>query len=244
MMPLAIFYSIKDRILQISIARVKIVKYNHYLCHMTAPLIGVERHRISTDGRGVTTLVAFHGCPLHCKYCLNPQCHDATGHCRVITPQRLLEEVSVDNLYFIATDGGVTFGGGEPLLKSDFIHEFCSIAPQEWNISVETSLNVNRQHLEEIMPHTDHYFIDIKDMNPHIYKNYTASNNEKVNDNLRLLAANVPPEHITIRLPIIPGFNNEKNRKTSMEILRKMGFVNFDLFKYIIRKNENTQDNE
>lgn len=211
---------------------------------MAAPLIGVERHRISTDGRGVTTLVAFHGCPLHCKYCLNPQCHDATGHCRVITPQRLLEEVSVDNLYFIATGGGVTFGGGEPLLRSDFIHEFCSIAPQEWNISVETSLNVNRQHLEEIMPHTDHYFVDIKDMNPHIYKNYTASNNEKVNDNLRLLAANLPPEHITIRLPIIPGFNNEKNRKASMEILRKMGFVNFDLFKYIIRKNENAQDNE
>ncbi len=27
-------------------------------------IIGVARHRLSTDGDGVTTLVAFHGCPL------------------------------------------------------------------------------------------------------------------------------------------------------------------------------------
>ena len=39
----------------------------------TAVLIGLSRHRIGVDGAGVTTLVAFHGCPLNCKYCLNPQ---------------------------------------------------------------------------------------------------------------------------------------------------------------------------
>ena len=39
----------------------------------TAALIGISRHRLTTDGEGVTTLVAFHGCPLRCKYCLNPQ---------------------------------------------------------------------------------------------------------------------------------------------------------------------------
>ena len=29
-----------------------------------AKIIGISRHRISTDSDGVTTLVAFHGCPL------------------------------------------------------------------------------------------------------------------------------------------------------------------------------------
>ena len=38
-----------------------------------APLIGISRLRMGTDGHGVTTLVAFHDCPLRCKYCLNPQ---------------------------------------------------------------------------------------------------------------------------------------------------------------------------
>ena len=33
-----------------------------------ARIIGIARHRLSTDGDGVTTLVAFHGCPLRCRY--------------------------------------------------------------------------------------------------------------------------------------------------------------------------------
>lgn len=37
-----------------------------------APVIAVSRHRIQTDGQGVTTLVCFHGCPLRCRCCLNP----------------------------------------------------------------------------------------------------------------------------------------------------------------------------
>lgn len=39
------------------------------------PIMGVERLRINSDGDGVTTLVGFYGCPLRCRYCLNPQCH-------------------------------------------------------------------------------------------------------------------------------------------------------------------------
>ena len=36
---------------------------------MNAKIIGISRHRIGVDGPGVTTLVAFHGCTLSCKYC-------------------------------------------------------------------------------------------------------------------------------------------------------------------------------
>jgi len=46
---------------------------------MKLPLIGICRHRLATDGQGVTTLVAFHGCPLRCKYCLNAQSLKADG---------------------------------------------------------------------------------------------------------------------------------------------------------------------
>lgn len=37
-----------------------------------AKVIGVARHRLATDGDGVTTLVAFHGCPLRCRYYFIP----------------------------------------------------------------------------------------------------------------------------------------------------------------------------
>ena len=39
-----------------------------------APVFAVSRHRLGTDGAGVTTLVGFRGCPLSCRYCLNPEC--------------------------------------------------------------------------------------------------------------------------------------------------------------------------
>ena len=31
---------------------------------LEAPLIGIDRHRLATDGDGITTLVAFHECLL------------------------------------------------------------------------------------------------------------------------------------------------------------------------------------
>ncbi len=38
-----------------------------------AKIIGLSRHRLSTDGDGVTTLVAFHGCLHRYLYGLNSQ---------------------------------------------------------------------------------------------------------------------------------------------------------------------------
>ena len=200
---------------------------------MIAPIIGVERHRITTDGQGVTTLVAFHGCPLRCRYCLNPQCFDEENKWRTVSPCELVEEVAVDNLYFVATGGGVTFGGGEPLLQSAFIAEFCRIANPAWNISLETSLNVATRHLKEVIPYVDHYYIDIKDMNPDTYRQYTGKDNSLVLTNLNLLATDIPQEKITIRLPLIPAYNNSTAREASLKTLQSLGFTTFDLFNYI-----------
>ena len=58
---------------------------------MKAPLIAIARHRLTVDGEGVTTLVAFHGCPLRCRYCLNRQCWEAEGIWRWITPEELVD---------------------------------------------------------------------------------------------------------------------------------------------------------
>ena len=115
-------------------------------------MIGICRHRLTTDGQGVTTLVAFHGCPLRCKYCLNAQCLRADGVWRRMDAMDILNEVMVDDLYFKATNGGITFGGGEPLLRSDEIVSFCKLRPDEWRIYIETSLNVERSHLEAVAP--------------------------------------------------------------------------------------------
>ena len=202
---------------------------------ITAPLIAINRHRLTTDGEGVTTLVGFHGCPLHCEYCLNAQCLQADGVWCRLTPGELYSEVEIDDLYFMATGGGICFGGGEPLLRSDFIKAFAEIMNPEWKLTIETSLNVPLENVKAIASLVQMWYVDIKDMNPEIYKAYGCKENKQVVSNLQWLAANGYADKVIIRLPLIPEYNTDEDRQQSQQQLEKMGFTNFDKFNYIVR---------
>jgi Pyruvate-formate lyase-activating enzyme len=201
-----------------------------------APIIGINRHRLTTDGEGVTTLVAFHGCPLHCKYCLNPQCLSPDGVLRTITPSELYSEVEIDDLYFMATGGGICFGGGEPLLHSKFIVEFAKIMNPEWNIVLETSLNVPLKQLEMVAPLVKEFVVDVKDMDEQTYKAYTTQGNVLVTNNLKWLAENGYAAKTLIRLPLIPYYNTEAAQEESRKQIKNMGFHRFDKFEYIVNQ--------
>ena len=202
---------------------------------VTAPLIAINRHRLATDGEGVTTLVAFHGCPLHCQYCLNAQCLQADGIWCRLTPGELYSEVEIDDLYFMATGGGICFGGGEPLLRSDFIKAFAEIMNPEWKLTIESSLNVPLENVKAIASLVQMWYVDIKDMNPDIYKAYGRKENKRVISNLQWLAANGYADKVIIRLPLIPEYNTDDDRQRSQQQLEEMGFTNFDKFNYIVR---------
>ncbi len=201
-----------------------------------AKIIGIARHRLSTDGDGVTTLVAFHCCPLSCRYCLNPQSLGDSGRFREYSPEELYAETRIDELYFIATNGGVTFGGGEPCLRPQFIREFRELCGPAWQLNLETSLNVPSANIEALLPVINTLIIDIKDMNPDIYRSYTGQGNELVLDNLRLIADAGRQQDCIIRIPLIPDYNTDADREKSRKALEALGFTRFDLFTYIIRK--------
>ena len=201
-----------------------------------AKIIGIARHRLSTDGDGVTTLVAFHGCPLRCRYCLNPQSlGDGELFCEY-SPEELYAETRIDELYFIATNGGVTFGGGEPCLRPQFIREFRELCGSAWQLNLETSLCVPSTNIEALLPVVDALIIDIKDMNPDIYRSYTGQSNSLVLDNLHLIADAARQSDCIVRIPLIPNYNTEANREASRKALEALGFSRFDLFTYQIRK--------
>ena len=202
---------------------------------ITAPFIAINRHRLTTDGEGVTTLVGFHGCPLHCEYCLNAQCLQADGVWCRLTPGELYSEVEIDDLYFMATGGGICFGGGEPLLRSDFIKAFAEIMNPEWKLTIETSLNVPLENVKAIASLVQMWYVDIKDMNPEIYKAYGRKENKQVVSNLQWLAANGYADKVIVRLPLIPEYNTDEDRQRSQQQLEEMGFTNFDKFNYIVR---------
>ncbi len=201
------------------------------------PCIGYSRIRMEFDGEGVTTLVCAQGCPLRCKYCLNPHSSIKKGRPKhIFTARELYETVKIDSLYFRATGGGVTFGGGEPLLYAPFIKEFAELCKNDgWKISIETSLSVNPDSLRLTYPFTELYIVDIKDTNPEIYKSYIGVDIDKTMANLKELVTKVGAQHICVRLPLIPGYNTEEDVEKSEKLLSNMGITKFDKFEYVIR---------
>ncbi len=144
--------------------------------------------------------------------------------------------MKLDDLYFRATGGGVTFGGGEPLLSCKEIlhfHKICRDKGHDWRITIETSLNVPKVLVEVLEGIVDHWIVDIKDMNPEIYKAYTGEDNAQVIENLQHLLRK--KAKMTVRVPLIPSFNTETDVENSISILKKMGVRDIDRFTYIIR---------
>lgn len=197
-----------------------------------AEIMGINRHRMGTDGKGISTLITFYGCPLNCKYCLNPQCKSESTPCTYIEPNDLVNLLMVDDIYFKSTGGGIVFGGGEPLLNAEYIKEVCDLVPLQWKIRIETSLNVKWDKIELLLPYIDQWIIDIKDSNTEIYKNYTGVDNLKVYDNVLRLSHKTGKEKLLIRIPKIPNYNTEKNIQESVKLYYNLG--NIDIFNYKI----------
>lgn len=203
------------------------------------PVFAIERHRLLTDGIGVTTLVGAYGCPLRCKYCINPHAWnpDTLNKAPLLTPSALYDKVKIDELYFLSTGGGVTFGGGESLLHANFIRAFREVCGPDWNLTLETSLNVPKEKLLTVLGAADNYIVDIKSMEPEIYRSYTGRPIDRMLENLAILKEQVSPEHIFLRVPLIPGYSSKQKTRLSAEQLDKMGFTQIECFSYTVREN-------
>ena len=198
------------------------------------PLLALSRLRMGTDGVGVTTLIAGAGCPLNCRWCINARLlRDAPAE--NVTATELIERVKIDDLYFRATGGGVTFGGGEPLLHAAFIRRFRALCPAEWRICAETSLAVPGEQLALAVDAVDTFIVDCKDMNAEIYRRYTGGDSSRMEENLRFLLEKAGAERIIVRVPGIPEYNTARDQEESAGKLRSMGIAKLDLFDYVIR---------
>ena len=128
-------------------------------------------HSIDTfstlDGPGIRTVVFMQGCHLRCKYCHNPDTWEVKSlSAQEYSPAELMEVIRRSKPYFSASEGGVTFSGGEPLLHDDFIKAVFLLCREE-NIStaIDTSLYVKPVALLKVLPLTDLVLADIKHIN-------------------------------------------------------------------------------
>ena len=224
---------------------------DHYLIRPTneerkayaSPIFGISRHRMGVDGKGVTTLVTFMGCPLKCRYCLNDKCHEDIYEedgrtlrrgIQMLTPQQLYDIVRQDNIYFQATGGGICFGGGEPTMQELFIIEFAKLCPKNWKITLETSLDCSYNTIKALAPYVDEWIVDIKSMNADIYYRYTGKNSA-VHQHLECAKRLLPLDKVTIKVPHIPDFTTEEDVRESIRELRELGFANIVECDYVKR---------
>ena len=192
----------------------------------------ISRQRTKVDGPGVRTLVSFTGCPLRCKLCINKDLTGPDANGEIMTPEELFEVLKIDDIYFRAYGGGITFDGGEPLLHADFIKRFREFCPPEWNIAVETSLNVPLENVSLLKDVVDLWIVDVKDMNPEIYLTYTEQPIDNMLANLNYLVHQGLQERIRARVPHIPGFNTQEDVDESLKGLKSMG-IKTDEFFYV-----------
>lgn len=196
----------------------------------TIPLHAISRLRFGTDGHGIRTLIVVRECTLRCQYCLNPLSWDERRIPKLMTSKELYETLKIDDLYFRSTGGGITFGGGEPALYADFIADFVKSYCDKWHVDMETAINVPSRNIEALIQVIDHFYVDIKSWIPETYEKYTGTKNDIVVENLKILQK-ACPEKVTVRIPLIPGYNDEAEQLNTAKIMNEFGF-RVNLFEY------------
>lgn len=210
---------------------------------LKAPIFAISRLRMGTDGGGVTTLVTFMGCPLKCRYCINPQCHkpvyqsDGVTPAKgvmMLTPQELYDMVKRDDIYFQATGGGICFGGGEPTLYHEFIVEFKKLCAGRWKITLESCLRCPDNAIEHLASVVDHWIVDVKSLDATVYMKYTGCATDELRS-LLFLRQLVPQERVKVKIPQIPGYNDDRDLESDVMRIKKLGFDNVTPIQYIIK---------
>lgn len=139
-----------------------------------------------------------------------------------VTVDEVLPKLLEDRAFYECSGGGVTLSGGEPLMQPEFCVALLSELKKEGiDTAVDTCGSVSAEAIKEILPYTDTFLYDIKQMDPEKHKKLTGQPNELILSNLQYISSS--NRKIEIRIPFVPGCNNDTaNLKSCGEFLSKL----------------------
>lgn len=146
---------------------------------------------------------------------------------RVMTVEQVLGEVIKDKIFY-GTDGGLTLGGGEPLVRPDFVFTLIKrCRSQGVGTVIDTSAYCSANVAIQAAQEADLLLVDIKHMDAGRHKAFTRVSNTRILRNAAHMAAE---GKVRISLPLVPGFNDDKkNLLETLAFARDIGALALDI---------------
>ena len=127
---------------------------------------------------------------------------------KTMTVDEVLAEITKDTLFYDESRGGVTFSGGEPLMQPSFLIALLKACGDlDLHRTVDTSGYADTKALLKTASLAELFLYDLKHMDPEKHQRFTGVSNAKILANLKCLSR--LKIEIAIRLPIVPGFNDD-----------------------------------
>jgi pyruvate formate lyase activating enzyme len=149
-----------------------------------------------------------------------------------MTTGEVMSDVVRDRVFFEESGGGVTFSGGEPFMQPAFLGSLLEACRDEGiSTAVETCGMTDQKELLGMADKVDLFLYDVKLMDTARHREATGVGNERILVNLAALAA--AHAHVIIRLPVIPGVNDDsENVGLMVAMMCRLGLREIDLLPY------------
>ncbi len=146
-----------------------------------------------------------------------------------MTVEDVMAVVDRDSLFYANSDGGVTFGGGEPTAAGDFLVALLQdCADKGYHTCVDTCGVCLPEQFRKVMALTDLFLFDCKHMDPEEHRRLTGLDNALVLENLQQVLESGKKVHI--RVPLMPDLNDsEENIRALSEFLHRYGKTDVDV---------------
>ncbi len=140
-----------------------------------------------------------------------------------LTVDETIIQIRNDEVFYFHSGGGITISGGEPFSQPDYtasVLKQCKI--RGIHTAVESSLHAPFTEIAKSLPWLDHLYADLKQMDDRLHQLYLGDSNRLILENIKKLNNSGGPLAITIRLPLIPGFNDSDiNLKKTVQFCLK-----------------------
>lgn len=156
-----------------------------------------------------------------CRICVNECPGGALGVAgERKTISELMDVVLEDKPFYDTSGGGLTVGGGEPMLQPEALVNLLTAAKQNYvNTAIETCGYARPEVVAQVAEVCDLFLFDVKHMDPERHYELTGVRNENILANLRWLLEH--RHNVKLRMPLLKGVNdNEAELDAVIEFLR------------------------